>query len=163
MRFVLLLFGGVAVILVAFVVIIRVVSSDTVPDCAQVRDPEPGAWQAGDFDARSQIVQELSSEGVLMVQVGQGYGGLSSPTKELLRLVTGEKLRHGGDPLFRWCASNTAAQTDAAGNVKPDRSRSGARIDPVVALVMAVDGWQRRGREPARHSVYEDRFTLVKS
>jgi len=60
MRFVLLLFGGVAVILVAFVVIIRVVSSDTVPDCAQVRDPEPGAWQAGDFDARSQIVQELS-------------------------------------------------------------------------------------------------------
>jgi hypothetical protein len=30
-----------------------------------------------------------------------------------------------------------------------------------VALVMAVDGWQRFGAEPERRSVYEDRFVLI--
>jgi phage terminase large subunit-like protein len=125
---------------------------------------------AGMFDLRdvsydrwnsSQLVQELADDGIEMVQLGQGYAGLSAPTKELLRLVSDEKLRHGGDPLLRWCASNAASLTDAAGNVKPDRARSNARIDPVVALVMAVDGWMRRGREIKRVSVYEDRATLL--
>jgi phage terminase large subunit-like protein len=121
----------------------------------ELRDVTFDRWNS------SQIVQEISEEGVLMVPLGQGYGGLSAPTKELLRLVTDGKLRHGGDPLWRWCANNAAALTDAAGNVKPDRSRSSARIDPVVALVMAVDGWMRRGREVKRVSVYEDRYSVA--
>ena len=109
----------------------------------------------------SQLVQELEDEGVPMLQIGQGFGSLSAPTKELQRLVVEGKLRHGGDPLLRWCASNMAARVDAAGNVKPDKERSAHRIDPVVALVMAVDGWQRRGREAERRSVYEDRGLLI--
>jgi hypothetical protein len=44
--------------------------------------------------------------------------------------------------------------------VKPDRARSGGRIDPIVALVMAVDGWMRRGREVKRVSVYAERAKL---
>jgi len=60
MRFVLLLFGGVVTTFVVFLVLVRVISSDTKTDCAQVRDPRPGAWQAGDFDVRSQIMQDLS-------------------------------------------------------------------------------------------------------
>jgi phage terminase large subunit-like protein len=44
---------------------------------------------------------------------------------------------------------------DAAGNVKPDKERSAHRIDPIVALIFAVDGWQRHGHE-RRVSVYDD-------
>jgi phage terminase large subunit-like protein len=109
----------------------------------------------------SQLVQELESEGVTMLQLGQGFAGLSSPTKELQRLVVEGKLRHGGDQLLRWCASNMAAQVDPSGNMKPDKSRSAHRIDPLVALVMAVDGWQRFGAEKPRRSAYEDRFLVV--
>jgi phage terminase large subunit-like protein len=119
-----------------------------------LRDVSYDRWNS------SQIVGEMEDEGLTMVTIGQGYAGLSAPTKELLRLVTDEQLRHGADPLFRWCASNAAALTDAAGNVKPDRARSGGRIDPIVALVMAVDGWMRRGREVKRVSVYAERAKL---
>jgi phage terminase large subunit-like protein len=47
---------------------------------------------------------------------------------------------------------------DAAGNVKPPKDRAAHRIDPIVALVMAIDGWQRFGNEPKRVSVYDQRF-----
>jgi phage terminase large subunit-like protein len=103
----------------------------------------------------SQLVQELEAEGITMVSLGQGFAGLSAPTKELQRLVAEGRLRDGGDPLLRWCASNVAAKMDAAGNVKPDKERSAHRIDPIVALIFAVDGWQRHGHE-RRVSVYDD-------
>ena len=91
-----------------------------------------------------------------MFAMGQGFASLSAPTKELQRLVVEGKLRHGGDPLLRWCASNVAAKMDAAGNYKPDRERSAHRIDPIAALVMAVDGFQRRGHEATRRSRWEN-------
>jgi phage terminase large subunit-like protein len=82
---------------------------------------------------------------------------MSPPTKELLRLVTDGMLGHGGHPVLRWCASNVAPRHDSAGNVKPDKERSAHRIDPIVALIMALDGWMRRGGAKKR-SVYEERF-----
>lgn len=78
--------------------------------------------------------------------------------KELQRLVVEGKLRHGADPLLRWCASNLAVTMDSAGNVKPAKDRSAHRIDPIAALVMAIDGWQRFGQAPKRVSVYQKRF-----
>jgi phage terminase large subunit-like protein len=96
-----------------------------------------------------------------MLQVRQGFASLSAPTKELLRLVLDRKLRHGGHPVLRWCASNLAPRFDPAGNVKPDKERSAQRIDPIQALIFAVDGWMRRGREAKHVSVYETRGLIV--
>ncbi len=105
----------------------------------------------------SKVVKELETEGVTMVQVGQGFASLSAPTKELLRLVLEKKIRHGGNPILRWMVSNTAAVVDAAENIKPDKSKSSGRIDGVAALVTALDGLTRRGNTPTRRSAYEDR------
>jgi phage terminase large subunit-like protein len=80
--------------------------------------------------------------------------------KEFQRLVVEGRLRHGDHPVLRWCASNLAARTDPAGNIKPDRERSAHRIDPIAALIFAVDGWQRRGRKQ-RRSVYSTRGLAV--
>src|SRR5215207_3101708 len=104
----------------------------------------------------SQVVKQLEDEGIEMVQVGQGFATMTSPTKELQRLVVKGKLRHGGNPLLRWCVANLAVKMDPGGNVKPDRDRSGGRIDPIVALIMALDGWQRRGQAQRRRSRYAD-------
>ncbi len=106
----------------------------------------------------SQLVAELEDLGIEMVDMRQGFASMTTPTKELLRLVVDEKLRHGGDPLLRWCASNVAAAVDPAGNVKLDKARSAHRIDPLVALVMAADGWVRNGADVERVSVYESRY-----
>jgi phage terminase large subunit-like protein len=104
-----------------------------------------------------QLAQELESEGIKMVQMGQGFASMSPPTKELLRLVLEQKLVHGGNPVLRWNAENTAAKLDEAGNVKPDKAKSSARIDGLVATVMALDGLMRRGPSAMRKSVYESR------
>jgi hypothetical protein len=57
------------------------------------------------------------------------------------RVAEAVERRHGGHAVLRWCASNVAIAADPAGNikpVKPDRRKSAARIDGIVALVEAV-------------------------
>lgn len=105
----------------------------------------------------SQLVVNLTEDGHTMVPLGQGFATMSAPTKELLRLVTAHTLAHGGNPALRWMVSNTAAKTDPAGNIKPDRDKSSGRIDGVVSTIMSIDGVTRRGSTPKRRSAYEDR------
>jgi phage terminase large subunit-like protein len=105
----------------------------------------------------SHLVLELEDEGIEMLKVRQGFASMSSPCKEMLRLIVEGELRHGGDPLLRWCASNVAAKIDPSGNVKLDKERSAHGIDPIQALAIAVDGWLRRGGE-RKQSVYNEYY-----
>src|SRR5262249_14486498 len=82
---------------------------------------------------------------------------MSSPSKELERLLTCVQLRHDGNPCLRWNVGNVAAKQDAAGNLKPDKSESTGRIDGVVSIVMGL-GRATLARGP---SVYETRGVLV--
>ena len=100
-----------------------------------------------------QITQHLTDAGFIMADFGQGYKSMSPPTKELLKVVLGGTLRHGGNPVLRWMADNLVVGTDPAENVKPLKDKSTERIDGVVALIMALDGATRNEGE----SVYEGR------
>jgi len=107
----------------------------------------------------TQIVTQLEGDGIRMVQFGQGFASMSAPAKELERLVVSGELQHGGDPVLRWMAANAAAETDAAGNVKPSKKRSRDRIDGIVALIEAIG---LAGVEPVQGaSVYEIRGVLT--
>lgn len=106
-----------------------------------------------------EIVQALSSEGLTMVEFGQGFLSMAQPTAELLRLVKAGKLAHGGNPVLRWNASNLAVRLDPAGNMKPDKDRSVEKIDGIVALCNALGrAIIRPGMEPG--SIYETRGAL---
>lgn len=63
-------------------------------------------------------------------------------------------MARGGYPVLRWMADNLVVQTDPAGNIKPNKAKSTARIDGMVALIMALD---RATRHKVSRSVYEDR------
>jgi phage terminase large subunit-like protein len=63
---------------------------------------------------------------------------MNEPTKLMLRLLADGKLRHGGNPVLRWMASNLAGRIDPAGNIKPDKEKSADKIDGMVALIMAL-------------------------
>jgi len=103
----------------------------------------------------SQWIQtRLQAAGFGITQFGQGFKDMSAPTKELLKLVLNRQLKHGGNPVLRWMASNVAAETDAADNVKPSKKHSTERIDGIVALIMAI-GRAMGGAEQA--STYEER------
>jgi phage terminase large subunit-like protein len=65
---------------------------------------------------------------------------MNAPTKLLETLVIQGRLRHGGNPVLQWQASNVQVKTDDAGNVKPTKKNSSStgRIDGMVALIMAL-------------------------
>lgn len=84
-----------------------------------------------------QLMIQLQGEGLPVEKVRQGFLTLSGPSKELERLLLDEAFVHGGHPILEWCASNVAIEMDAAGNIKPSKSKSTERIDGVAALVTA--------------------------
>ena len=108
----------------------------------------------------SQVSQHLQGAGIVMVQMGQGFASLNAPSKELLRLLLAGKLAHGGNPVLRWMADNTAARQDAAGNIKPDKAKSTGRIDGIVASVMAL-ARSTLHNPTAGTSVYSERGVLA--
>lgn len=106
----------------------------------------------------SQLVNDLMADGISMVKVRQGYLTLSSPLKQVQRLcLTGVKGKGGlahCNPVMDWCMDNLAVTTDPAGNVKPDKNKSGEKIDGVSALVTAMSEAMADQMEHA-HSAYE--------
>ena len=48
------------------------------------------------------------------------------------------EIEHQNDPVLSWAMSNVVADQDPAGNVKPAKNKSSEKIDPAVALIMAV-------------------------
>lgn len=86
----------------------------------------------------SQLVVDLSDEGVEMTAFGQGYASMSSPTKELEKEVLKKQMNHEGNPVLAWNISNVFLQRDPAGNVKIDKSKSSEKVDGAVACVMAL-------------------------
>jgi phage terminase large subunit-like protein len=104
-----------------------------------------------------ELVRNLQDEGISMVEFGQGFLSMGPAAAEFMRLLISRSLRHGGNPVATWCASNVSVRRDPAGNEKPDKDRSTERIDAIVSALMAV------GRLQAAQggSVYEDRGLLV--
>jgi len=86
----------------------------------------------------TQLATQLQGEGVNVTGFGQGYGSMSSPSKQLENLVLSEKIRHGNHPVLSWMAGNVAVQTDHQGNIKPSKAKSTERIDGIVSLVMGL-------------------------
>lgn len=85
----------------------------------------------------SQLVTDLMEEGVEMIKFGQGFGSMSSPMKELLRLTLTGKIQYN-DPLLTWAVSNVVADTNPADDIKPAKDKVSEKIDPAVALIMAI-------------------------
>jgi phage terminase large subunit-like protein len=102
--------------------------------CAQYRvvDIAIDRWNA------SQLAQQMQSDGLNIVSFGQGYASMSPAAKDFETLVMARKLRHDGNPVLRWCLGNCSIESDAAGNIKPSKSKSSEKIDALVASIMAV-------------------------
>jgi phage terminase large subunit-like protein len=116
-------------------------------------DPKAVALKIAELHGRYQIralaydrwrIQDLERElgaigcGVPLVPFGQGYKDLSPAVDVLQRLVEEGKLRHGNHPVLAMAAVNAKVEMDAAGNRKLSKRRSIGRIDPLVALCMAL-------------------------
>jgi phage terminase large subunit-like protein len=109
------------------------------------------------YNAKKLAEELLNQHGVPVEYVQQGYLSLSDPTKTLHELILARKIRHGGNRILRWHASNAVARKDPAGNIKLDKEKSRKKIDGMAALVNAVAGAIAYGEGP---SVYERRGVI---
>jgi phage terminase large subunit-like protein len=98
----------------------------------RIREIAVDRWNA------TQISTQLTGDGFEMVGFGQGMASMSGPMKELERRLLAKEIAHGGNAVLRWMAANVSATQDAAGNVKPDKSKSSGRIDGIVATIMSI-------------------------
>lgn len=78
---------------------------------------------------------------------GQGFRDMAPALDKMERVVVEAKLRHSGNPILTFCASNAVVEMDPAGNRKLAKNKSSGRIDGMVALAMALAVVDREGEE----------------
>ena len=88
-----------------------------------------------------------ADNGFRMMEVRQGAKSFNEPAKDLLVKIISKQIRHGGNPVLRWCADNLVMRSDPNGNVAPDKQKAKDKIDGMVALIMAMNGALRQTKE----------------
>lgn len=108
-----------------------------------------------------QTVQDWQAAKIPCVEFPQGWRFFSEPMKQLDVLIASGRLRHSGDPVLAWALGNVVAREDTRGNVYPRKERDADKIDPVVALIMALARALVHGNAAPAASVYESRGILT--
>ena len=90
-----------------------------------------------------QLINEDGFAAEQVIEVRQTYQGMSSGALKLEADVLAGLVDAGNCPLMAWCASNAVVQSDNKGNIYPVKKKSRGRIDPIQALVIAVNLWLR--------------------
>lgn len=106
----------------------------------------------------AQLAQRLTELGFEMTAFAQTAASMTAPMQEALLRINRGELKHGDNPLMRWQAGNVMATFDSAGNMRPDKGKSGNKIDGFVAFIMAIG--QAMGRDRGG-SVYDEGELLV--
>ncbi len=107
------------------------------------------------------LKRNLTEEGieVPLTEFGQGFKDMGPATDLLERAILARTLRHGGQPILKWMASNAIEVSDPAGNRKLDKNKSREKIDGLVALCMALAAAERW--EPEDSPAYLERGLRV--
>jgi phage terminase large subunit-like protein len=100
------------------------------------------------------VQQALSGSGAMIVEFGQGYQSMGPAIEELERLIYAKLLHHDDNPVLRWTVSNVVSETSPQNKIRFNKRKSGNKIDPAVAMVMAV-GAAMAGRGMKAHDFYE--------
>ncbi|MBL8661065.1 MAG: terminase large subunit [Rhodospirillales bacterium] len=86
----------------------------------------------------SMLISQLIERGIRCTPVNQDASTMSRPVDELERVLREGTLRHDGNPVLRWCASNVILARTASGFAKPSKRRSRDRIDLIISALMAI-------------------------
>ena len=88
----------------------------------------------------TQLIIDIQDDGCPVGPFGQGFASMSNPSKTLETLLLGKKINHEGNKVLNWKIGNVQTTQDPAGNIKPDKKKSGKgnKIDGIVATIMAL-------------------------
>lgn len=94
-------------------------------------------WGYDSWNAQ-QLVNNLVDQDLPMVEFIQGPKSYHPAFQALERAYIAGKLRHGGDKVLNWCASNLIGKYDSNNNFGPDKKKSADKIDDMSTLLMAI-------------------------
>lgn len=86
----------------------------------------------------TQFAGELMDAGLPMVEVRPLVLNFSPAMKELEELVAAGRFEHDGDPVLAWAVANVVCHRDAKDNIYPRKERAEQKIDPLLALIIAL-------------------------
>jgi phage terminase large subunit-like protein len=107
-------------------------------------------WQS------KQIEQRCRAKGAGTIMIPQSVAIFSPAMKEIEGAVRARRFHHDGSPVFEWMMSNVTARVDRKDNIFPRKEQSAAKIDGVVALIMAVNLAMANHENPDRGSYISD-------
>ncbi|MDB5350520.1 MAG: Terminase [Planctomycetota bacterium] len=110
-----------------------------------------------DPDNGVMISQRLTDQKLNVQSYYQSMAYMNAPSKQLERLILEKRIHHDGNPVLNWSVGNVKVERDAQDRIRPSKKRSNDRIDPVVALVMAIGVSMS---EPETESVYKTRDVI---
>jgi phage terminase large subunit-like protein len=90
----------------------------------------------------TQMMTQLAADGFKVTSFRNSYVNMSSPIKQLQTLVLSKTLKHGGNPVLRWSASNLIVKQDSSGHLSPAKDKSTDSVDMMVACIMACGLFQ---------------------
>jgi len=99
----------------------------------QIREVAFDPFQATQFSTR------MVALGLPLVEVGQTVKNFSEPMKEVEAMILRKDIEFTFDPVLMWMAGNVVARLDKKDNIFPNREKESAKIDGMVALIMAIN------------------------
>ncbi len=83
----------------------------------------------------TQFMQDMESEGYLVVEIRQGIRTLGSPTKNFREQVYSKNVIHDKNPVITYAVGNAITKKDHNENIMLDKAKSVERIDPIAAVI----------------------------
>jgi phage terminase large subunit-like protein len=103
-----------------------------------IRQVAHDPWQAPPLIQAIQANSEWD-QSIDMVEIRATVENFSAPMKEVEAAILDGRFHYNGDPVFEWAMSNVVCHTDKKDNIYPRKERDENKIDPAVALIMAVN------------------------
>lgn len=97
----------------------------------QVEEVAYDKWRA------TQLAHQLQKDGAEVIEVGGGIQTMNLAMRELEAALVSGRVRHNGDPLLAWMASNVVAH-EYKGCITPTKESGSKKIDGMVAILMAM-------------------------
>ncbi len=102
-----------------------------------------------------QLSQELENEGLPVFPFQQSAKKYNEPLTSYLNAIAEKTLRHDGDGLLAWQASNLVVKSNSQKQWMPDKSSSDEKIDAQVATIMAFSECLFHDAKETHRSPYE--------
>lgn len=114
-------------------------------DFTQVEEEIRRVWRdyavtevAHDSWGALEMVNKLTAEEIVMVQVEQQAKNLSPAMEEIEAAVYDGRFHFDGDPVATWAMSNVVSKRDAKDNNFPRKAKPENKIDPISALLTSA-------------------------